>query len=120
MSKQVSSNTSQQEKLLLNPFEVSDDQILEKVYITHFHCVEKYDVGSLYSVASNVINHSIEIADLIIKNDQQINQEREETGPLMSFPRLPALKRIVCQREKEGVFLSHVLFSDRHYKQKKN
>lgn len=50
-----------------NPFEVSDDQILEKVYITHFHCVEKYDVGSLYSVASNVINHSIEISDLVIK-----------------------------------------------------
>lgn len=67
MPKQVSSNTHQQEKVLLNPFEVSDDQILEKVYITHFHCVEKYDVGSLYNVASNVVNHSIEIADSIIK-----------------------------------------------------
>ncbi|TKY50031.1 SIEVE ELEMENT OCCLUSION B protein [Spatholobus suberectus] len=96
-SKQVSSNTLPQEKLLLNPFEVSDDQILEKVYITHFHCVEKYDVGSLYSVASNVINHSTEIADLIIASGQQIDQDREETGPLISFPRLPALKRIACQ-----------------------
>jgi len=64
-SKQVSSNTVHQEKLLLNPFEVNDDQMLEKIYMTHFHCVEKYDVGSLYSIASNVINHSIEIADLI-------------------------------------------------------
>ncbi|KAJ1378972.1 Sieve element occlusion, N-terminal [Sesbania bispinosa] len=67
MSKQVSSNTQQQEKVLLNPFEISDDQILEKVYITHFHCGEKYDTASLYSVASNVINHSIEISDLVIK-----------------------------------------------------
>ncbi|XP_057433305.1 protein SIEVE ELEMENT OCCLUSION B-like isoform X2 [Lotus japonicus] len=97
MSKQVSSNTLQQEKIMQNPFEVSDDQILEKVYITHFHCVEKYDVGSLYSVASNVINHSIEISDLVIKNGQHIDQLREETGPLLSFPRLPALKRIACQ-----------------------
>ncbi|KAJ1394325.1 Sieve element occlusion, N-terminal [Sesbania bispinosa] len=97
MSKQVSSNTQQQEKVLLNPFEISDDQILEKVYITHFHCAEKYDVASLYSVASNVINHSIEISDLVIKNGQHIDQLREETGPLISFPRFPALKRIACQ-----------------------
>ena len=65
MSKPVPSHTQQQEKASLNPFEISDDQILEKVYITHFHCVEKYDAGSLYTVASNVINHSIEISELI-------------------------------------------------------
>ncbi|KHN37707.1 protein SIEVE ELEMENT OCCLUSION B-like [Glycine soja] len=97
MSKQVSSSTMPQEKLLLNPFEVSDDQILERIYITHFHCVEKYDVGVLYSVASNVIKHSIEIADMIIKDGQQIEQVREETDPLTSFQRLPAMKRIACQ-----------------------
>ncbi|KAK8468408.1 hypothetical protein PHAVU_006G021500 [Phaseolus vulgaris] len=96
-SKQVSSNTVHQEKLLLNPFEVNDDQMLEKIYMTHFHCVEKYDVGSLYSIASNVINHSIEIADLIKENGQQIEQVREEKDPLNSFPRLPTLKRISCQ-----------------------
>lgn len=73
MSKQVSSSTMPQEKLLLNPFEVSDDQILERIYITHFYCVEKYDVGVLYSVASNVIKHSIEIADMIIKVTLPIN-----------------------------------------------
>lgn len=67
MSKQVSSNAVHQEKALLNPFEISDDHILEKVYITHFHCTEKYDIEPLYSVASNVINHSIEISDLVIK-----------------------------------------------------
>ncbi|KAL2322224.1 hypothetical protein Fmac_026603 [Flemingia macrophylla] len=97
MSKQVCGGNTVQQKVLQNPFEVSDDQILEKVYITHFHCVEKYDVGSLYNVASNVVNHSIEIADLIIKNGQQIDQRREETGPLTSFPRFTALKRIACQ-----------------------
>jgi len=64
-SKQVSSNTLHQEKLLLNPFDVNDDQMLEKIYMTHYHCVEKYDVESLYKIASNVIHHSIEIADLI-------------------------------------------------------
>ncbi|KAK7401156.1 hypothetical protein VNO78_12475 [Psophocarpus tetragonolobus] len=97
MSKQVSSNTVAHEKLLLNPFEVSDDQILERIYITHFHCVEKYDVGPLYNVASNVIKHSIEIADSIKKDPQQIEEVGEETGALISFQRLPALKRIACQ-----------------------
>lgn len=64
-SKQVSSNTLLQEKLVLNPFDVNDDQMLEKIYMTHYHCVEKYDVGSLHSIASKVIDHSIEIAHSI-------------------------------------------------------
>jgi len=33
--------------------------------MTHDHCVEKYDAGSLYCIASKVVNQSIEIADLI-------------------------------------------------------
>ncbi|XP_015958470.1 protein SIEVE ELEMENT OCCLUSION B-like isoform X2 [Arachis duranensis] len=82
---------------LVNPFEISDEKILEKVYQTHFHCVEKYDHGSLYLVASNVIKHSIETSELIFKNEKQINQDKEETAPSISFPRLPLLKQISCQ-----------------------
>lgn len=67
MSKSVSSNSVQQGKTWLqNPFEFNDEQILESVYRTHFHCVDKFDVGSLYCVASKVINHSIEITDTMI------------------------------------------------------
>ncbi|XP_014522141.1 protein SIEVE ELEMENT OCCLUSION B isoform X2 [Vigna radiata var. radiata] len=95
-SKQVSSNTLLQEKLVLNPFDVNDDQMLEKIYMTHYHCVEKYDVGSLHSIASKVIDHSIEIAHSI-KNGEQNEQVREEKDTLISCPRFPTLKRISCQ-----------------------
>ncbi|XP_047160737.1 protein SIEVE ELEMENT OCCLUSION B-like [Vigna umbellata] len=96
-SKQVSSNTLLKEKLLLNPFDVNDDQMLEKIYMTHYHCVEKYDVVSLHSIASKVIDHSIEIAHSIKQNEEQNEQVREEKDTLISCPRLPALKRISCQ-----------------------
>ncbi|XP_027933284.1 protein SIEVE ELEMENT OCCLUSION B-like isoform X2 [Vigna unguiculata] len=72
-------------------------QMLEKICMTHDHCVEKYDAGSLYCIASKVVNQSIEIADLIRENGQQIEQDREDNDPLIYFPRLPNLKRISYQ-----------------------
>ncbi|RDX97664.1 hypothetical protein CR513_19543, partial [Mucuna pruriens] len=64
MSKSLSS--IQGKTMLQNPFEFSDEQILDNVYRTHFHCVEKCDVISLHTVASTVINHSIQITDTVI------------------------------------------------------
>ncbi|KAL1319782.1 protein SIEVE ELEMENT OCCLUSION B-like isoform X2 [Arachis ipaensis] len=97
MFKAIPSSNTTHHQGLVNPFEISDEKILEKVYQTHFHCIEKYDHGSLHLVASNVIKHSIETSELIFKNEKQINQDKEETAPSISFPRLPLLKRISCQ-----------------------
>lgn len=70
----VSSNNVQQGKTLLkNPFELTDEQILESVYRTHFHCVEKFEIGCLYNVASTVIHHSIEITDTMIAKVTSLN-----------------------------------------------
>jgi len=60
------SNVHQGKTLLQNPFEFSDDQILNNVYRTHFHCVQKCNVQSLHTVASTVINHSIQITDTLL------------------------------------------------------
>ncbi|XP_027342218.1 protein SIEVE ELEMENT OCCLUSION B-like [Abrus precatorius] len=98
MSKSLSSTNVQQGKAMhQNPFEFTDDQILDNVYRTHFHCVEKCEVGSLHSVASNVINHSIEITDTMIAKGSQLSDRfREETG-ITSQQLTAKLKRIACQ-----------------------
>lgn len=49
----------------LNPLGWTDDQILEKVYITHVHTAERYDVESLFNVASNIIRRSTAVADSV-------------------------------------------------------
>ncbi|KAK7306738.1 hypothetical protein VNO77_44694 [Canavalia gladiata] len=98
MSKSLScSNVQQGKTLLQNPFEFSDEQILDNVYRTHFHCIEKLDVGSLHCVASNVIHHSIKITDTMITKSGQLGDRfREETG-ITSQQLSAKLKRIACQ-----------------------
>ncbi|TKY50034.1 SIEVE ELEMENT OCCLUSION B protein [Spatholobus suberectus] len=98
MSKSLSSTNVQQGKTLLqNPFEFSDEQILDNVYRTHFHCVEKCDVTSLHTVASTVINHSIEITDKVITKGSQLSDRFREDTSLTSQQLTAKLKRIACQ-----------------------
>jgi len=62
-----SSNVQQgMQKQKQNPFEFSHDKILDDVYRTHFHCLEKCDVASLHTVASNVLNQSMDITHKVI------------------------------------------------------
>jgi len=49
----------------LNPLAWNDDQILEKVYITHVHTAERYDVESLFNVTSNIIKRATAVADSV-------------------------------------------------------
>lgn len=49
----------------LNPLGWTDDQILEKVYITHVHTAERYDVESLFNVTSNIIKRATAVADSV-------------------------------------------------------
>lgn len=61
----------------LNPLGWTDDQILEKVYITHVHTAERYDVESLFNVTANIIKRSTALADSVavkVPNLQLINQ----------------------------------------------
>jgi len=66
MSHSLSSTNVQEQEGMQNPFEFSEDKILDDVYRTHFDCFEKCDVTSLQTVASNVINHSIDISEKVI------------------------------------------------------
>jgi len=69
MSESGSNGTNVQQgmqKQKQNPFELSHDKILEDVYRTHFHCLEKCDVASLHTVASNVLNQSMDITEKVI------------------------------------------------------
>ncbi|KAK7401161.1 hypothetical protein VNO78_12480 [Psophocarpus tetragonolobus] len=92
-----STNVQQGKSLLQNPFEFSDEQILDNVYRTHFHCVEKCDVTSLYTVASSVIHHSIEITDTVINKGCQFSDGFREDPTITSQQLTAKLKRIACQ-----------------------
>lgn len=75
MSSMQVSNVSalQQAKAsLLNPLALTDDQILEKVYITHVHTAERYDVESLYNITSNIIKRSTAAADSVVAKVRNI------------------------------------------------
>ncbi|CAJ1965042.1 unnamed protein product [Sphenostylis stenocarpa] len=90
-----SSNVKQgMQKQKQNPFEFSHDKILDDVYRTHFHCLEKCDTASLHSAASDVINLSMEISEKVIaKSEKLSDQFREDTT--ITFQQLAAkLKRI--------------------------
>ncbi|CAJ1965066.1 unnamed protein product [Sphenostylis stenocarpa] len=83
--------------LLQNPFEFSDEHILDNVYRTHFHCVEKCDVQSLHTVASTVINHSIQITDTVLAKGSQLSDRYREESTITSQQLTAKLKRIACQ-----------------------
>ncbi|KAI4345749.1 hypothetical protein L6164_012847 [Bauhinia variegata] len=52
-----------QPTLSLDPFSLTNDQIMKKVVETHIPGEEKYDVVSLFNVAENIIKHSTQTAD---------------------------------------------------------
>ncbi|KAK7333824.1 hypothetical protein VNO80_30603 [Phaseolus coccineus] len=85
----------QKQKQKQNPFEFSHDKILDDVYRTHFHCLEKCDVASLQTVASNVLNQSMDITQKIItKGEQLMDGFREDTTTITSQQLAAKLKRI--------------------------
>jgi len=61
-----SGNGQEQGMQKQNPFEFSQDKILEDVYRTHVRCLEKCDSESLHTVASNVLNQSMDITLKVI------------------------------------------------------
>ncbi|KAI4345751.1 hypothetical protein L6164_012849 [Bauhinia variegata] len=51
-----------QPALSLDPFSMTNDQIMEKVYKTHMPGDENYDVEALFNVVANIVKHSAQIA----------------------------------------------------------
>ncbi|OIW07716.1 hypothetical protein TanjilG_19659 [Lupinus angustifolius] len=89
MASKTSSNAAnlQQAKasMMINPLSLSDDQVLEKVYITHVHNAERYDVESLFSITSNIINRSTAAADNVVTKSGTPIGLIEDKVPLSSF-----------------------------------
>ncbi|KAK7401162.1 hypothetical protein VNO78_12481 [Psophocarpus tetragonolobus] len=95
MSKSLSSSSNNvQQGMMQNPFEVSDEQILDDVYRTHFQCLENFEVTSLHTVASNVINHSIEITQEVIDKSDKLKDRYREDASISSQQLAAKLKRI--------------------------
>ncbi|XP_047150991.1 protein SIEVE ELEMENT OCCLUSION B-like isoform X2 [Vigna umbellata] len=98
MSESGSNSTNGQQQGMMkqkqNPLEFTHDKILEDVYRTHFHCLEKCDAASLYTVASNVLNQSMDITEKVIaKGDQPMDGFKEDTS-ITSQQLAAKLKRI--------------------------
>ncbi|KAG4394521.1 hypothetical protein AAZX31_20G046800 [Glycine max] len=94
MSHSLSSTNVQEQEGMQNPFEFSEDKILDDVYRTHFDCFEKCDVTSLQTVASNVINHSIDISEKVISKGDQLREQFSEEINISSQQLTAKLRRI--------------------------
>ncbi|KAK7243168.1 hypothetical protein RIF29_37956 [Crotalaria pallida] len=80
---------------LINPLSLTDDQILEKVYITHVHTAERYDVESLFNVTSNIIKRSAAAADSAVSKSGTPVVLIEDKIPLSNFnPPFRTMKEI--------------------------
>jgi len=55
LSNGADATSIQQKPQLPNPFDLTDPEILEKVYVTHLHDDDKCDVDVLFDVVSSVI-----------------------------------------------------------------
>lgn len=56
----------QQKAPLPNPFDMSDTEILEKVYLTHTYDDEMCDKQTLFNVVSSVIMRSTQIVETLV------------------------------------------------------
>ncbi|CAL0328080.1 unnamed protein product [Lupinus luteus] len=84
--------------MMINPLSFTDDQVLEKVYITHVHSAEKYDVESLFSVTSNIIKRSTAAAENVVTKNGTPIADIEDKVPLSSFnPPFRRMKEIAYQ-----------------------
>ena len=48
---------------IIDLFNMTDEQITNKIYATHVHAKKKFDEDSLFLVVENVLKHSLQIAD---------------------------------------------------------
>ena len=53
------------DKEIVNPFSMSDEDIKQKIYETHAHPEEMFDVDSLFIIVENTLMHSTEISEEI-------------------------------------------------------
>ena len=60
------SSATQQKVQLPNPFDLSDSQILDKVYLTHLHDDDKCDKVILFNIVSNVLLKVIYLLPFIL------------------------------------------------------
>ncbi|KOM33857.1 hypothetical protein LR48_Vigan02g000700 [Vigna angularis] len=82
----------------LNPLGWTDDQILEKVYITHVHTAERYDVESLFNVTSNVIKRATAVADSVaVKTGTPVGLIEDKVALSTFDPPFLKLKHIASQ-----------------------
>ncbi|WVY98507.1 hypothetical protein V8G54_030658 [Vigna mungo] len=56
LSNGADATSKQQKPQLPNPFDLTDSEILEKVYVTHLHDDDKCDVDVLFDVVSSVVH----------------------------------------------------------------
>ncbi|MED6119871.1 hypothetical protein PIB30_015823 [Stylosanthes scabra] len=81
---------------LVNPLALTDDQILERVYITHVHTAQRYDVDSIFNVTSSIIKRSTVAADTVVVKAGTPVDLIEDNITVSTFnPPFQKLKRIL-------------------------
>ncbi|XP_059447775.1 protein SIEVE ELEMENT OCCLUSION B-like [Corylus avellana] len=97
----VSGNSLQQPKKGdLSLFAFTDDEIMNQIYATHVHDVEKFDVESLFIVVENILKRATQVADNVVLGTQGNVEHLEEKTPKPTFsPPLCTLKNISCEMQ---------------------
>ncbi|KAK7278464.1 hypothetical protein RJT34_23493 [Clitoria ternatea] len=84
LSTAVNSNGTLQQKVQLpNPFDLTDSQILDRVYLTHLHDDDKCDVNILWNIVSSVV-----------RKTRVVESKDASTG---FHPEFRTMKLISCQ-----------------------
>ncbi|KAK7278471.1 hypothetical protein RJT34_23500 [Clitoria ternatea] len=68
-----------------NPLTMSDDHILNEIYLTHVHSDSKFDVDSLFNLAEHIINYSTHIVDNFVQGNHGSPRHIHEKIPQASF-----------------------------------
>ena len=50
-----------------NPLTMSDEHILEEIYVTHVHSDTKFDAESLFNIAGNILTRSTHVVDNVLQ-----------------------------------------------------
>ncbi|KAL5574204.1 hypothetical protein UlMin_023801 [Ulmus minor] len=59
-------------------FNMTDEQITNKIYATHVHAKKKFDEDSLFLVVENVLKHSLQIADKLAQGSNVLVDKKDE------------------------------------------
>ncbi|XP_027366758.1 protein SIEVE ELEMENT OCCLUSION B-like [Abrus precatorius] len=68
-----------------NPLTMSDEHILEEIYSTHVQSDTKFDAGSLFTLAENILKHSTHIVDNVVQGNQGSPEHMDDKIPQASF-----------------------------------